>query len=508
MTNSARRNVAARGRWPLSLAMLAIAAACESAPEPRVCPPFQPNTPDALSLEAAREAHRFASLRRALRLEEARAPGYVMRLTAARTAGEPCFAELYVAGRILFEHEFGYADGLGNELSPTRRRNPFVRVHAGRFGGPDTNGCRSCHWRGGPAGAGDLPDAALFFGDGDRTSSADARNPPSLAGVGVIELVAAQLSADLAAIRDGAIDRARRDGRPVEASLLVSGIDFGVVRAMPDGGVDTSGVRGVDPDLVVRPFGWKGTFATLRAVVDNAFQVHMGIQSEELVARGDAEVSGGEGDDPDRDGAVNELTSGQLDAVVAFLAAQAIPIYRPHETVSELGPRAPGFFAPLASVYVEEWTRGRALFDELGCATCHVPSIVLRDPRFTSGAVSIDLSRDAEHPRIAYDESVGGYPVFLFSDLRRHDLGQENASRHVDAGVPREQWLTRPLWGLADSGPWMHDGTATRLDEAIERHGGEAAESREAFRALDYQRKGDLRVYLMSLRRQWRPTVL
>lgn len=498
-----------RARLPIVvIAAIALATACSSDPEPRVCAPFEPNTPDALSIDAAREAHRWASLRHALRLEEARSPGHVMRLTAARTEGDPCFGDLYVAGRLLFEHELDRADGLGNELSETRRRNPFRRVHEGRFGGPETNGCRSCHWRGGPAGAGDLPDAAMLYGDGDRTSSADARNPPSLAGVGAIEALAAQLTADLAAIREDAIDRAAREGRAVEAPLIVSNIDFGVLRAMPDRTVDASGVRGIDADLIVRPFGWKGTFATIRSIADNAFQVHMGVQSDELVASGDAELGGGEGDDPDRDGVTSELTAGQLDAVVAFLAAQAIPIYRPHETVSELGPRAPGFYAPLGAVYVEEWARGRALFDELGCAECHTPSHVLRDARFTSARVSIDLATETEHPRIAYDESAGGYPVFLFSDLRRHDLGQENASQHVDAGVPRNEWLTRPLWGLADSGPWMHDGTASSLDQAIERHGGEAAESREAFRALDREARGDLRVFLVSLRRQWRPTVL
>ncbi len=490
----------------LVLLSMILGGACGSEHEPRVCPPFEPNAADALSIDAAREAHRWASLRRALRLEEARSPGHVMRLTAARTAAEPCFGDLYVAGRILFEHEMSFADGLGSELSETRRRNPFSRVHSGRFGGPETNGCRSCHWRGGQAGAGDLPDAALLFGDGDRTSSADARNPPALSGGGVVEVLAAQMSAELAAIREGAIERAAREG-DVEVALVASGVDFGVLRVARDGTIDASGVRGVDRDLVVRPFGWKGTFATLRAIAENAFQVHMGIQSEELVARGDVEVSGGEGDDPDRDGVVAELTSGQLDAVVAFLAAQAVPVFRPHETVSQLEARAPGFYAPIASVYVDEWTRGRALFDEIGCASCHTPRHVLRDPRFTSGGVSIDLAREAEHPRITYDEELGGYPVFLFSDLRRHDLGQENASQHVDAGVPIREWLTRPLWGLADSGPWMHDGTAPRLDDAIERHGGEAADARDAFGALDREERGDLRVFLVSLRRQWRPIV-
>jgi CxxC motif-containing protein (DUF1111 family) len=325
----------------------------------------------------------------------------------------------------------------------------------------------------------------------------------------VVEVIAAQLSAELALIRAAAIERARGEGGRVDARLIASGIDYGAIGVSADGTVDTSGVRGVDADLVVRPFGWKGTFATLRDIAENAFQVHMGVESDALVATGDAAVVGdGPADDPDGDGRTSELTDGQLDAVVAFLATQATPIFRPHETVSELGPRAEGLYAPLAAVYVDEWVRGRARFDELGCASCHTPMVVLRDPIFRRGDLSIDLSQEAEHPRITYDASLEGYPVFLFSDLRRHDLGQENASRHVDAGVSVQEWLTRPLWGLADSGPWLHDGSATTLDQVIERHGGEGSSSREGFRALDFHQKGDLRVFLMSLRRQWRPTVL
>jgi hypothetical protein len=40
------------------------------------------------------------------------------------------------------------------------------------------------------------------------------------------------------------------------------------------------------------------------------------------------------------------------------------------------------------------------------------------------------------------------------------------------------------LWGLRDSGPYLHDGKAKNLDEAVMWHGGQGAESALQFKAL------------------------
>jgi CxxC motif-containing protein (DUF1111 family) len=107
-------------------------------------------------------------------------------------------------------------------------------------------------------------------------------------------------------------------------------------------------------------------------------------------------------------------------------------------------------------------------------------------------------------PGLTYDPELGGYPIWLFSDLKRHDLGAENASRHVDHGVPRQQYLTRRLWGLASSSPYFYDGRAPSLDHAIEAHRGEAEEARKTFQALTREDQGALRVFLLSLTRERR----
>jgi hypothetical protein len=453
-------------------------------------------------------------------------------VTAARTrqdridSGGVCLSELYESGRLLFTHEYATYEGLGHGIAAekTGRVSPFRRVQRGDFGGPDTNTCASCHWRGGPAGAGSLQDNAFLFGDGRLTSSADQRNPPALQGVGVAQALAQEMSAELQALRDQALAAARESGEASEIELTAKGVSFGLFAVAADGSPDTSGVEGVDADLVIRPFGWKGTFATLRDFVTHSLHFHLGIQSEDLVARYNGDGGGPQHADigpasppdradPDGDGKATELTDGQLTAIVSFLAMQELPIVRPPEGLSEYEEAAPGLFPPRELVFLDEWTRGRQQFQELGCASCHVPRLVLQDPTFrtvseiSGGIYEIDLSSEAEQPRLHYDGQLDGYPVWAFSDFRRHDLGEDNRARHPERGVGETTYLTRRLWGLHGSAPYMYDGHAPWFDHAIAAHGGEGDASRQAYAALGFETKIDLRVYLISLRRQMRTVI-
>jgi CxxC motif-containing protein (DUF1111 family) len=62
-------------------------------------------------------------------------------------------------------------------------------------------------------------------------------------------------------------------------------------------------------------------------------------------------------------------------------------------------------------------------------------------------------------------------------------------------------FLTRPLWGLATTAPYLHDGRAPTVDDAIRLHGGEARAARDAYLALDESGRASIRVYLTSLTR-------
>ena len=61
-------------------------------------------------------------------------------------------------------------------------------------------------------------------------------------------------------------------------------------------------------------------------------------------------------------------------------------------------------------------------------------------------------------------------------------------------------WLTARLWDVADTAPWLHDGRATTLSEAILLHGGEGQASRDAFAALQDTEKEQILAFLRTLR--------
>ncbi len=61
------------------------------------------------------------------------------------------------------------------------------------------------------------------------------------------------------------------------------------------------------------------------------------------------------------------------------------------------------------------------------------------------------------------------------------------------------EWRTPPLWGVADSAPYLHDGRAKTLDEAIRLHDGEAAKIASRYAKLDYGERQELLAFLHSL---------
>jgi CxxC motif-containing protein (DUF1111 family) len=139
------------------------------------------------------------------------------------------------------------------------------------------------------------------------------------------------------------------------------------------------------------------------------------------------------------------------------------------------------FLAPPAPVspFPAAARRGQALFDELGCALCHVPEL---------------------------PSSRG--PVRAYTDLLLHDLGPELADG-LTFGVPQAaalapptsagEFRTQPLWGVSLSAPFLHDGRAETLREAIELHAGEAAAIRDAFQARTSAEQADLIAFLEAL---------
>jgi CxxC motif-containing protein (DUF1111 family) len=236
----------------------------------------------------------------------------------------------------------------------------------------------------------------------------------------------------------------------------------------------------VDDDLVVKPFGRKGEFATIRDFDIGAVQFHMGMQPTEVVG---ADV------DPDGDGVQNEVLPGDLSALSIFIATLERPFM---EKLSKTA------------------KRGFDTFEEVGCVECHKPSLTterdelpLRLPEvaaepFANVFYEVDLTRGPAH----FDrKKKGGLIVPLFADLKRHDMGEGLKENFASASDQQNrEFTTARLWGVADTAPYLHDGRATTLTDAILAHGGEAKSIRDAFAELPASRKAELLTFLRSLR--------
>lgn len=412
-------------------------------------------------------------------------------------------------GRGLFLRTFLPADGWGSAGAR------LTRVHKGSFGGPDALSCQSCHWKGGAAGSGDRVDNSFMFGDGDDTTTADVRNAPALWGAGWIEIAAQEITAELQTQAEGVRKLAGYQKQSVTRPLAARGISFGSVTAVPDangeGRLDLSGVVGVDSDLVVKPFGWKGNFATLRDFVGTSLQIHMGLQAEEVVAghrHAGLELGAGAGDDPDGDGVTREITEGELTALALYLATLDAP---PFAALGEGPYREAVLFSNELEIvrspeFTSRWIAGFSTFGRVGCASCHIPFVRVNDPRYRTRApvsgseVVVDLAVDGARPVPERDDE-GRYLIPAFTDFKRHDMGPALAGRVNEDGVPASAWMTRRLWGLALTSPYLHTGAAMTFDEAVSAHGGEAEQAARSWSLLDEDERVSVRLFLSSLAR-------
>ena len=110
----------------------------------------------------------------------------------------------------------------------------------------------------------------------------------------------------------------------------------------------------------------------------------------------------------------------------------------------------------------------------------------------------MDLSKN---PTRFEKNREGGIRVPLFADLKRHDMGDALAEQFDLADAKRNrEFTTARLWGIADTAPYLHDGRATTLTEAILLHGGEGQSARDGFASLSDAGKEAVLEFLRSLR--------
>ncbi len=133
---------------------------------------------------------------------------------------------------------------------------------------------------------------------------------------------------------------------------------------------------------------------------------------------------------------------------------------------------------------------GEALFDSVGCAECHRPTLA-----DVSGLYS-DLLVHEMGPSLADPAPAPIDPLLPSAAGYYENVELANERRLVEA---RREWKTPPLWGLRDSAPYLHDGRAETVDEAIKLHGGEAQFAVYRYRELPSPQRQNLLAFLETL---------
>src|SRR5260370_15071541 len=409
-------------------------------------------------------------------------------------------------GRQIFQRKFTREQGQGPRVNDTSTGDLTVTPALGAGMVDSGAGCpgRPRGW----AGAG-----------GDVATRPDSRDSPHLFGIGLREMLADEITADLRAIRASAAAQAAGSHAAVTLKLVSKGIDFGSITAVPDGTFNTSDVSGVDTDLRVKPFFAEGRTFSIREFLVGAFKDEMGLEAVDpdlLTASAGGHVTtpsgivldgatdkikappvASEGSDGDGDGVTNEIPTSIVDFEEFYLL---------------------NYFSPATYEATETTAQGLRLFESLGCAQCHVQNLQINhDRRVADLATDYDTVRGifnsmystATPLLMSMSDGSGFAPLKsparnpfmvtnIFTDFKRHDLGPTFYERNYN-GTTQKLFMTRALWGVGSTSPYGHDGRSINLREVILRHGGEAQAARDGFDHLSDPNKVRVQEFLNSL---------
>jgi hypothetical protein len=446
------------------------------------------------------------------------------------------FKAAFDAGDELTEISFKAEHGIGANIGEGRRFTRFPRADLNgprewanhfpkREGGANATSCIACHNAPFANGAGDIAvNVAVDPAHTGNPSKYLVRNTLPLFALGVPQRLAEEMSTELYLQRDAATAQACKTGTAT-ATLSAKGVSFGMLNIMRSEAdpckvdIDTSKLAGIDDDLVIKAFGWKGNHATIRAFTRSAAHNELGMQAVELV--GDK--------DGDFDGITQELTVGDITALAIYMAGLERPVSSIE--LADLG------LIKLSDLQRADILKGETVFAEIGCNSCHVSTMTLNDTTFSepsrvagfydiafpdgsdpavhglteATAMTFDLKADQPNNQIktkdgklhllgALQPSANGSAIVRwYTDFKRHDMGPQLSDPDNPLGLGASMFLTRSLAGVGVTGPWLHDGRATTLSDAISMHGGVANESAARFNSLPEEKQGQIIAFLESL---------
>ena len=251
----------------------------------------------------------------------------------------------------------------------------------------------------------------------------------------------------------------------------------GLIDAIPDEAIEAAAKRKFPGSSAVKGrvsrlkdgrigrFGWKAQTATLKEFVLSAAAGEMGLEVPGRRQAADPRLPGILAKGLDMDAA-------ECDALTSYVRGLPTPIaIRPADDRESAQVKA-----------------GEEIFKSIGCAQCHLPKL--------GGVEGIysDLLLHEMSPELADSDA---YSVFA-GDAPRAEVAAAPDRAGTGPATTRE-WRTPPLWGLRDSGPYLHDGRAATIDQAIASHAGQGAPSARRYADLSPRRKRHLAAFLGSL---------
>jgi CxxC motif-containing protein (DUF1111 family) len=257
-------------------------------------------------------------------------------------------------------------------------------------------------------------------------------------------------------------------------------------------------------------FGWKNQHASLLSFAADAYLNEMGITNrllrDEVTLTCNPKSVTEPNDQPDPQTKLEDI-----DHFARFMRASKVP------------PRDETLAATEAA------QRGAKVFDQIGCATCHVKTLTTAPAgtKLLAGQYTVPdaLGSKTFHPYsdfLLHDVGTGdgiaiavvehyGVPREAVKDAYQAAQGQQIPFEQIDRIMNRQGFSYRsvhdgrnkvrtpPLWGLRTHSRMMHDGESVRLDDAILRHRGEAETIRRKFEKLTLKQRADLMAFLGSL---------
>ncbi len=365
----------------------------------------------------------------------------------------------------------GFGDALAGLTGPQQGawkdgQNLFTaKLNPGNGLGPIFNrdSCVACH--SGPAIGGSSEINTTRFGK----TTAGVFDPLIALGGSLLQERALQ-PFGVEVIPSQANTTAKRNTQPLFGLGLIEAIPDATilanVRSKPVNGVLGRAAMVTDPvtgKTFVGRFGWKAQQPNLLAFSADAFVNEMGITNRiypvENAPNGNETLLAAM--EPPNVPTPNDQTdprSGKagIDRLTDFMRFTAPPPAQPANAST---------------------TFGATFFLQIGCTSCHVPSM-------KTGANSV--------------AALNSQTVSLYSDLLLHDMGALGDGIAQGNAGPREM-RTAPLWGLSASGPYLHDGRAHTVDAAIRAHAGEAAYSVNQYLKLTSSQQSLLLQFLNSL---------